>query len=83
MPLLARGLRSDRNIASIASTNGSILRDCHLRRPGRFRWHHRGQRTVLRCTRWRFANARTDKPSTRESCWHNNHPKRRDHTRAV
>ena len=31
---LRGAVRSDRNIASIAVTNGSILRDCHLRRAG-------------------------------------------------
>ena len=68
MPRFFGAVRSDRNIASIASTNGSILRDCHRRRAGSGGIAEANAcRTVLRCTRWRFANARTDKPSTRES----------------
>ena len=60
-------VRSDRNIASIAFTNGSILRERHLRRAGSGGVAEANAcRTVLRCTRWRFANARNDKTSTRE-----------------
>ena len=68
MPRFFGAVRSDRNIASITSTNGSILRERHLRRAGSGGVADANAcRTVLRCTRWRFANAGTDKPSTRES----------------
>lgn len=58
---LRGAVRSDRNIASIAVTNGSILRDCHLRRAGSGGAADANAcRTVRRCTWWRLANARTD-----------------------